>query len=216
MAANLYCSRRDVIHAPGGREIEARSDLVESCLAATDTLTLNAHGIETDDQVTLRAESGGTLSAPLVAGTVYYAIRLTSSTFKLAATAGGAAINITTDGSLMRVTHAEPDFDAEIEATSRWIDRFLPAHVVPLGVSEAVPADIKRICADATARRMLVTSGKTSETVKDIELAAKAQLDRFSATGLPLRGVVTPPPANLAISSISSTDARGWGGDTLP
>jgi hypothetical protein len=212
VADNLYCSRRDVLNAPGGRDITARSDDVESSIASTNVLTLNAHGLETDDEVTLRAVAGGTLSAPLVAGTVYYAIRLTSSTFSLAATAGGAAINLTTDGETMIVSHAEPEFDSEIEATSRWIDRFLPAHIVPLGVDEAVPADIKRICADTTARRMLVISGKSSASVKEIEMEGKAQLERF-VTGITLRGVATPAAANLAISGAvvgTVADTRGW------
>ncbi len=210
-----------MIHAPGGRDISARSDEIESSIASTNVLTLNSHGLETDDEVTLRAISGGTLSAPLVAGTVYYAIRLTSATFSLAETAGGAAINLSSDGVTMIVTQAEPDFDEEIEATSRWIDRFLPAHIVPLGVDEAVPADIKRICADTTARRMLVISGKSSVSVKEIEMEGKAQLERFVANGIPLRGVATPAPANLAITSTlaSTADPRAWapsGSGTLP
>ncbi len=179
-------------------------------------LTLNAHGLETDDPVTLRAVAGGTLSAPLVAGTVYFAIRLSSSTFSLAAAPAGSAINLTSDGVSMIVTRADPDFDGEIEATSRWIDRFLPAHLVPLGVHEPVPADIKRICADVTSRRMLVIAGKTAESVTAIELEGKAQLDRF-VTGIPLRGVATPARSNLAITVAAGTlDPRGWGSGTLP
>lgn len=204
------------MNAPGGRDITGRTDLLESALAASDLLTLDGHGLETDDPVTVRAAEGGTLAAPLAAGTVYYAIRITNAAFKLAAAPAGSAINLTTDGAEMTVSR-DPDYDTEIEATSRWMDRFLPAHVVPLGVSEPVPADIVRICADTTARRMLVISGKSSDSVTAIELEGKAQLERFVTNAIPLRGVETPGPANLAISGASTSDPRGWGtGGCIP
>lgn len=43
--------------------------------------------------------NGGTLPAPFVAATTYYVINATKTTIQLAATAGGAAINITTAGT---------------------------------------------------------------------------------------------------------------------
>lgn len=64
--------------------------------AATDLLTLADHGYLAGDPVVLTAPTGG---APLVAGTTYYVRDVTASSFKLAATSGGAAIDITTDGS---------------------------------------------------------------------------------------------------------------------
>ena len=76
-----YGLRRGVLVNPG-RE-------VESSVASTNVLTLDGHLFTTDDAVTLRAVEGGTLSAPLVEGTVYYVIRLTDSTFSLAASAAG-------------------------------------------------------------------------------------------------------------------------------
>ena len=87
--------------------------ILASCLASTDVLTYDGHGLETDDEVTVRAASAGTLSAPLAAGTTYYAIRLSNAAFQLAATAGGAALNITSDGVEMIVTR-EPKFDDTI------------------------------------------------------------------------------------------------------
>jgi len=63
-------------------------------VAATDVLTSTAHGYVLDDPVVFAAITGG---APLVAGTTYFARDITTNTFKVAATAGGAAINITTD-----------------------------------------------------------------------------------------------------------------------
>lgn len=75
--------------------------------AATDLLTVNAHGFTANDPVTLSAITGG---AGLTAGTTYYIRDLTTNTFKVAATPGGAAINITTDltvGTLHRLAGAD-------------------------------------------------------------------------------------------------------------
>jgi hypothetical protein len=63
-------------------------------LASTDVLTVTAHGYVLNDPVVLTGTVGG---APLVAGTTYYARDITTNTFKLSATVGGAALNITTD-----------------------------------------------------------------------------------------------------------------------
>src|SRR6478609_2025292 len=72
--------------------------LAASVLASSDAFTLDEHGFATDDPVSFRAEAGGALPAPLVAGTTYYAIALTASTFKVAAAVAGAALDLTTDG----------------------------------------------------------------------------------------------------------------------
>lgn len=75
-------------------------------VAATDTLTPSGGTLSSGDQVTLKAITG---LAPLVAGTVYHVRDVVGATFKLAATAGGAAINVTTDGSatLLRMREAD-------------------------------------------------------------------------------------------------------------
>ena len=184
--------------------------MLASCLASTDVLTYDGHGLETDDEVTVRAASAGTLSAPLVAGTVYYAIRLTNSTFKLAASAGGAALNITSDGVEMVVTR-EPKFDDVIEFCSRLADTSLPAHLVPL-VAPIHPL-VRGCVADMVAKRILNGNGQNSEAVKAVDLESKAILARFAA-GMPLRGGTAQTPSNLAITatSVSSgSDPRGWG-----
>jgi hypothetical protein len=65
--------------------------------AATDVCTATAHNFS--NGWALQLTSSGTLPAPLVAGTTYYVINATANTFKLAATSGGAAINLTTAGT---------------------------------------------------------------------------------------------------------------------
>lgn len=65
--------------------------------AATDKLTSAAHGFLDGDAVVLR--TGLVPGAPLAVGTVYYVRDKEVNAFKLAATVGGAAINVTGDGS---------------------------------------------------------------------------------------------------------------------
>lgn len=64
--------------------------------AATDLITSTAHGLAAGDQIVL---TGGSLPTGLVAATTYFVRDVSANTFKLAATSGGAAIDITVDGS---------------------------------------------------------------------------------------------------------------------
>jgi len=70
-------------------------------VASTDILTSAAHGFAADQPVVLRGLTGGT---GLTADTTYYARDITANTFKVAATAGGAAIDFTTDVTAGTVT----------------------------------------------------------------------------------------------------------------
>ncbi len=188
--------------------------LVASSTASTDVIELAGHDFETDDEVQLRATDGGTLSAPLVAGTTYYVIRLTDSTFQLAAGAGGTAIDLTTDGASMSVS-ADLPVDDMLELYSRWVDPFLPAHLVPL--TSPYPKVIVAIVARLAGKALLNQDGKSSEIVNATELECKAQLERWAA-GIPLRDANATASANKAVTSTlgSTTDPRGWGSGTLP
>jgi hypothetical protein len=190
---------------------------VESSLAATNVLTLDGHLFETNDEVTLRAVEGGTLSAPLVEGTVYYAIRLTDSTFSLAATSSGTAIDLTTSGASM-IVKAELPVDELLEAYSRFVDDFIPSHLVPL--TAPYPVTVVRVVCELTAAKLLSLAGQSSVTMTEAEVGAKAQLDRWTK-GLPIRDAVATASASMAIVSTLVTDAdpRGWapsGSGTIP
>lgn len=219
MSADPYTTRASVLRRLPMGSLPSPSSLVASSVAGTDIITLDGHGFETDDALQLRAVDGGTLSAPLVEGTTYYAIRLTDSTFKVAATSGGAALDLTTSGVSMVVSRPL-DFDYWIGVYSRWADSSLPGHIVPMGQDAAVPELVECIVADLVAKRMFNVGGQASETLKDMEIAAMAQLARF-AKGIPVRDTNATASANLAItSSLASTgDARGWtpdGSGTIP
>ncbi len=195
------------------------SGLAASSLAGSDAITLDGHGFETGDPVTVRADESGSLPSPLVEGTTYYAIRVDNASFKLATTASGSAIDLTTSGVSVVVMRA-PDFDYWIGVYSRWADTSLPGHAVPMGRDAAVPEVVECIVADLVAKRMFNVGGQASETLKDMEIAAVAQLARF-ATGLVIRTTGATASTNLAVMSTlaSVADPRGWaplGSGTLP
>ncbi len=216
MADDLYCSRGDVNErVPGGISFEGR--IVQSSDATSNILTLDGHGFETDTAVYVRAAEGGTLSSPLSEAATYYVIRLTNSKFKLAATAAGAAIDLTTDGDSMLVSR-EPPYDNVIEFVSRWADGFLPAESVPL--EAPIHPLVRGVVADVSAKRLMNVDGKSSAVVDAAELAGKAILERYAA-GLPLRNAtgISTTRTNKAVTStitIDTPDQRGWGVDTLP
>jgi hypothetical protein len=70
-----------------------------AAVASTDVFTSSAHGLA--DQTPVRVETvlGAALPGGISAGTTYYIRDTATNTFKLTATAGGAAIDVTTDGS---------------------------------------------------------------------------------------------------------------------
>lgn len=212
MTADLYCTRADVnARLPPG-SVTSTGTIAASTSAGTNAITFDGHGLETGDPVTVRAVSGGSLSAPLVADVTYYVRRLSNSAFELAETLGGPAIDITTTATDMMVIR-EPNYDTHIEFYSRWCDAFLPAHIVPL--EEPIHPLVKGLVADLVAKRMLNIAGQDSAVLTQTELASKAQMERF-AKGLSLRGADATESANSAVTSTSITvaDPRGWHGST--
>jgi hypothetical protein len=189
-----------------------RARLCGSVLASTDAFELDSHGLSNDRVVTFRAEDGGTLPDPIVAGAPYFAIVVTDATFKVAAAAGGAPIDLTTNGvSVLMIT--EPPVLRTMERYSRFVDSFIP-HVAPL--KPPYPPEIVAIVCELSATKLMSMEGQRSEALDRAELAAKAQLERF-ATGIKVRDQRATASSNLAISG-SAADPRGWGssGGTIP
>lgn len=214
-----YATRSDLYRYGGVARgnLIGEGRLVASSTASTDLLELAGHNFETDDAVLVRATDGGTLSAPLVVGTTYYVIRFSDSTFKLSATASGAAIDLSSNGVSMVVT-AQLPVDDMLELYSRWVDAFLPAHLVPL--ASPYPVVVTAIVAQLAGKALLNLDGKSSEVVNATELAAKAQLERW-AKGIPLRDARATASSNKAVTSNlgATVDPRGWcpsGSGTLP
>lgn len=72
--------------------------------AATDAVTATAHGFANGERVVFVALTGG---AGLTVGTTYFVRDATASTFKVAATSGGAAVDVTTDATAAKVINLE-------------------------------------------------------------------------------------------------------------
>lgn len=211
MTADLYCSREDLyLYGLARGMLTSPAREVATVYPSTDVLELDGHGFgdsATRTAVTFRVDSGGTIHTGLVAGTTYYAERLTDSTFQVyAAASGGSAINITAQGSLVFVAVPLP-VDDVIEFRSRWCDDFFPAHLVPF--EAPIPVLVRGITAQLAARQLMLLSGQLSGSLDELELAAKAQLARH-AKGQPVRDVTATGPANLAITSPVTTGGRGW------
>lgn len=211
-----YATRRDLYKygLPRGT-LGTPGRLVASSVATTDTIELDDHGFETDEPIVFRAAEGGTLSAPLVSGTTYYAIRLSDATFKVAASAAGAAINLTTDGVEMLVSAPLP-VDDVLEYYSRFVDDHAPAHAVPL--TAPYPVVVVATVAELAAKKLMALAGHQSVSVDDAEKNAHEKLKRWAA-GIPLRdAAATTAHTNVAVSSVlgNTSDSRGWGSESLP
>ena len=182
--------------------------LVAASLAATSSIELEEHGFSSDGTmpITFRVTQGGSLSAPLVAGTVYYALYLSDSFFQVSVTPNGSPITLTTDGVSVQVATDLP-WAAVGEFYSRWVDAFLPAEAVPLAAP--YPVTVVGIVANLMAAKLQRISGTSSESMDKEELAAKAQLERW-IKGLPVRDVaVTQVQTNLTTHQARRDDRIG-------
>jgi len=199
-----YCTRADIFaHAIPRGALHNPASLVTVDTSA-DWLECDGHGFETDDELTFRADAGGSLPSPIVEGTTYYAIRVDDATFQVAASAGGTAIDLTTAGSNVLV-HSEPPFDSAIAWAERVIDDMLPAHVVPL--ETPYPEIVTITAAELAGGKLLARYGSASRTLTEIVDAAHKRIERWGK-GVPIRGTNSPDRAGLAMSAASTTTGR--------
>jgi hypothetical protein len=210
MTQTAYCTTADVYRfvPPGVLEVPGR--LVSAVSSTSEVITLAGHGLSTDQEVLFRAESGGSLPSPLVAGTTYYAIVLTADTFQVATAAGGGAINLTTAGTNV-ILVVPLQWTAWIAECSAMVEQTMPAHVVPcLNSDGSIPEPVRVYTAALVALRALAHVGAETAAVQgQMEFWSK-QADKWGR-GVPLRGVDVPASANCAITrSGYSVDPRGW------
>lgn len=201
-----YCEAADLYdHGLPRGGLPNPGRVVESVATGTEIMTLDGHGFREDAELVFRAEDGGSLPSPLVEGTTYYAIPLTDSTFSVTATEGGAAVNLTTAGSMVIVTTPLP-ITAAIEWASAWVDEQIP-HVLPL--EEPYPKTIIAACADLATARLLRYTGAASVALEEKLVGTQRLLERW-ARGIPVRGATRPVSGNLAAVISSGEDPRGW------
>jgi hypothetical protein len=175
--------------------------------AATDTCAQDVHGFAADDSLQFRAEAGGSLPGGLTEGVAYFAIPVDESHFKVAATAGGPAIDLTSGGENVLVFTPLP-IAAAIDFGARAIDDMLPAHVVPL--TAPYPTIIVATNAELAAGKLASRGGFVSKALTDILDGAKKRIERW-AKNVEIRGDNAPAPAQgAAVATVPYDDARGW------
>jgi hypothetical protein len=205
-----YCTRADVLaFLPSGGLPNAAREATGN--AGGDYVACEQHNLVDDDAVQFYASTDGSLPAPLVEGTTYYVIVVSTSRFQVSATEGGALIPLTTAGENFQF-RAELPWDGWIDAAARDVDSFLPVHVVP--VETPYPQVLVTANAElAAARGLLATGGAILDLGTKLD-AVGARLTRW-AKAIPLRGSSrsVTSPVNLALVGSASTDPRGWDGD---
>jgi hypothetical protein len=91
----------DTADLVAGMQVTGTGSPLSSPVAVTfqdtgDTVTLVAHGLENDDEVSFAAITSTT---GLALNTIYYIVNKTTDTFQVASTIGGSPLPLTTDGS---------------------------------------------------------------------------------------------------------------------
>jgi len=76
-----------------------------TALASTDVITAPAYTPTTGDRVSIQPVGSNPLPTGLTAGTVYFVVSPSGTTFKLSTTSGGSAIDITADGECYVFLH---------------------------------------------------------------------------------------------------------------
>lgn len=154
----------------------------------------------------LRAEGDGSLPAPLLEATTYYAIRVDDFSFQVSASAAGPAIDLTTEGDRTIVIAPLPITKAIQWASALLMDQ-LPAHVVP--ESGPYPTIIVATTAELAIAKLLTYTGQGAAGLKQATDDALARARRW-AQGVPLRGPNAPAAASLAFTK-PVPSAGGWG-----
>jgi hypothetical protein len=200
-----YCTRTDVYHWIPSGSVSNPGRHVSSVSTATSVITVDGHGYSDGIAVTLRAEVGGMLPAPLVAGATYYVRDATEATFRLCASPDSSSIAITTAGKNVVVV-AEIPWNDWIAAASEQVECLIPAHATPL--SPPYPRVVANYVALIVAGRALSYSGKGSELLTDERDRAERELEIWRKNGIPIRAI-PGEDARGAYSRIVKRERKG-------
>lgn len=208
-----YATREDVYkHGLPRGAVIGRARPVASVDAASNRLALEGHGLSTDTAIQFVADDGGSLPTPLSAATVYYArpVSGSDSLFEVAASEGGAAVDLTTAGTLpfSMLVPVGPQLDALLEVYSRWVDGKAIGHEVPF--TSPYPAWVTHavaVRAAAHAARVAGLGGQ-AERLFEAETMLLRDIDAM-AKGVPLRDAAATERRNLAVGRTPSATRRG-------
>jgi hypothetical protein len=151
-------------------------DIDGTAALSTDIITSTAHGLSEGDPVVFTV-----VVAPLVAGTTYYAKTVTVNTFKVSATVGGAAVDLTADGpvtvtgdhwvQVRALTEFTPKVDTNLEDDSDYDSD---------GWSSSTKTQLGWALSAKVARKIGVESGDPDPGQEVLRAAAEA----FGADGI--------------------------------
>lgn len=213
-----YATREDVYRRgiPRGA-LTSPARLVSSASASTDRLELDGHGFSDAQPVQFRVVDSGALPAPLAEGTVYYVKTVTDSDslFQVSATAGGAAVNLTTAGTAPFLVFAplHEQLDAALTRVRYWLDAALQSCGAPFD------SPYPDIVVDANARLagvdVLISNDISGfDGLKAAADNLRKDLLRMGATGIPLRDARALAHTNVAV--VQSSDNITSRTDMLP
>jgi hypothetical protein len=205
-----YATRADLFqHGLTRGLLEEERRLITSVDVANDRFSIGQHGLAADQVVELVEDEGGTLPSPLATATTYYAkpVAGSESLLQLAATAGGAAISLTDDGTgtFGLFVPINATMDAALEYVSREIDRSLIGHQVEL--TAPYPVEVVGICAKLAAEELLDRLGRASERITAAAERARRKLPAL-ARGMSLRDAAATASANEP--EVWGDGDRGW------
>jgi hypothetical protein len=213
-----YCTRDDALGWVNQGAVTNPRRTIAAVYTDTDTLAIDDHRLKTGYvvQLWLPRNGAGEMAEPLIEGTVYYAIRLSDSTFQVAATPADAAtgnpIDITTEGCDMKLV-AQIPWDAYIEGRSAKLDEQAIGNAFPLAEGAAVPIVVRDLVSIQVLGDAARFVGSTDIDLSEEQERARKELEIW-ATGKPLRAKEAPASTNTAVSgpplSGSAADSRGW------
>jgi len=207
-----YATRADVYNyglPRGSRYLHARA--VSSVNVSSNAIVVDGHGCDLDTTIQFDVDPGGTLAAPLVSGTLYFArpVAGLDGHLQVAATAGGPAIDLTSSGENMRlIVPIGPQMDAILETFSRWVDSMAIGHTVPF--ESPYPEWVKYVVAVRTAAALAraLGLGTSADRILEAERDAIADAARL-ARGVPLRDGAATAEANLAMGATPTITTTG-------
>ncbi len=215
MAGPSYATDADVYRAvpPGSLSMPARA--VASVDAVLNRIEVNGHACALDTPVQLSVDEDGVLPAPLSAAAVYYArpVDGSDSLLELAATVGGAAIDLTAvgSGSIRFIVPIGGMLAMLRDAHSRDFDAMCIAHVVPF--ASPYPALAVHYVAVMTAWAAAIALGKGTQADRLTELKDEVAKKAVRwGQGVPLRDADATGPSNLARGRTPTTRDR----DVIP
>lgn len=212
--ADAYATRDDVYRqgVPRGALVSP-ARVVSSVDVSANRLEIEGHGCSLDTPIQFQIDDGGAVPAPLTTSAVYYARPVTDSEslLEVAATAGGAAIDLTSSGENVRLlVPLGPMLDDLLEVYSRWVDSQLIGHEVPL--ESPFPKWVTHAVAVRTAAHAARVLGLGSQG--DMLFVAEQQVIRdvlSLAKGTPIRDADATTSANMATGTTPTStysDAR--------